>query len=188
MLEINDNSNWIISSEFDNPEELVKRVCDAIKENGEKIFKHEPIHVASHSGQILTVRLDTINENGMVCHVLGHADNAAGKYDVLTEAAIIIKNDGNIKYILSGVDGRRNDDASFVTVEGRHLKQCNVEQIKSELSALGQKIDDKKLENSSSIFNRKKQKTLMQRKADLYGIIVTLGDSLSKEATKPKSM
>ena len=91
--------------------------------------------------------------------------------DIPTEATLIVKKDGTIKFFISKIDNSylENQNASLTSASGNQLVSYNEDIINKELNSLGKRIDINQatIEEDDNIFTKKKNekiRTLVREK------------------------
>ena len=140
MIEYEKDIQWNLDPNFYNPVNLIEGVNNTIQNYAKNIAYNRVVNLNEN----IAIRLDASYENGLVFHVSCIVDPGANKYNTYTLADLIVRNDGNVKFIISGVDARIHK--SEVKPNGICLP-VNEELVAAALAQLGQRIDGPVFDN-----------------------------------------
>ena len=153
-------TNYSVDSHFVNPQELIKKAREYIKKYYDHIVNYYLIELGYP--ERITVNLSQVREQGVVYKLKCHIDPAAGKYDTATSALLIVKNNGEVKFIISEVDARVN----LVEKGDSFWTKVNQQEIENELANLGKRVDTILFSDWDNYFVRRKKK-LAKEKVDI---------------------
>ncbi|MBR3523385.1 MAG: hypothetical protein IKN87_01720 [Bacilli bacterium] len=182
MLEYNNENDIIIQYEFKEPEILVNHVISTINRNVQDLYKvnfvKENKNVVSKYREIyledtnnIMIKVNALYENGMTILITCYPPSFGKTTDIPTEATLIVKKDGTIKFFISKIDNSylENQNASLTSASGNQLVSYNEDIINKELNSLGKRIDINQatIEEDDNIFTKKKNekiRTLVREK------------------------
>ena len=182
MLEYNNENDIIIKYEFKEPEILVNHVISTINRNVQDLYKvnfvKENKNVVSKYREIyledtnnIMIKVNALYENGMTILITCYPPSFGKTTDIPTEATLIVKKDGTIKFFISKIDNSylENQNASLTSASGNQLVSYNEDIINKELNSLGKRIDINQatIEEDDNIFTKKKNekiRTLVREK------------------------
>lgn len=186
-------------------EQVVRDLISIIKENPGKIsesitdpytevYYYPELHIGpktTEDADISTdcyVSIDSVYENGIVFNFEIKGDEEAGKYNILTNAKLIIKYGEEPKYIISAVDARVNRELVSAT---SYRAAINEEIIAKSISKLGKRIDAPLYVGirKDNIFTEKrnnKKRQLFNQKLEL--LLIQMCENLEKSINHTNSV
>ncbi len=171
----------VIQKQFENPKELISESIEVIRTRIDAIVKrHNSVYIDYNED--ITIELEGVYEKGVVYHLICHVDDAASKYNTYTSAYLIVRRDGLVRFVISGLDRRVNKGAEPIR-EGSMIGKCN-EEVSIDSEQLGRIID---FEATKGLFAKKKKIVLEEKERVLIEESIQIMEKALQEEKQKNS-